>query len=429
MHFHVLCMVSFWKMKGEIYMAEKRKDHKGRVLKDGESYRKSDGRYMFRYTSSDGKRHAIYDSDLNALRIKENKIIRDLTAGIRIGEDTITLNDIYEMWKKDKSTLKQTTKGNYIYMYEHFVKKEFGCRKLKDIRKSDVRRFYNSMLDAKQLKVNTLESVHTVVHQLFNLAVDDLYIRANPSDGVMGECKRAHNMDIPKRHALTIPQQEAFIRYTQEIPKYRHWKPLFTFFLGTGCRVSEVVGFRWEDIHMEEGYININHNMVYYQREEGKCYFSVTTTKTEAGSRIIPMLPEVRQALFDEKAYQKEAGLVCRANIDGYTDFVFLNRYGNPHNPQTINRTIKRITISYNEEEIELADKEAREPVLIPPFSCHNLRHTFCTRYCENETNLKVIQEIMGHKDITTTMEIYAEATKDAKVKSFANLEGKFRLY
>lgn len=407
---------------------KRRKDIKGRVLKDGESYRKSDGRYMFRYTSSDGKRHAIYEADLNDLREKEAKIIRDLTAGIRIGEDNITLNDIYEMWKKDKTTLKQTTKGNYMYMYEHFVKEEFGWRKLKEIRKSDVRRFYNSLLDAKRMKVNTLDSIHTVVHQLFNLAVDDLYIRINPSDGVMGECKRAHNMDIPKRHALTIPQQKAFIRYTGETAKFRHWKPLFTFFLGTGCRVSEVVGLRWEDIHMDDGYIDINHNMVYYQRDKGKCYFSVTTTKTEAGSRIIPMLPEVKQALLDERAYQAETGLICKANIDGYTDFVFLNRYGNPHNPQTINRTIKRITLAYNEEEMEAADQEEREAVLIPTFSCHNLRHTFCTRYCENETNLKVIQEIMGHKDIATTMEIYAEATKDVKMKSFKELEGKIKI-
>ena len=410
-------------------MPAKRKDHKGRVLKEGESYRKNDGRYMFRYISSDGKRHTIYERDLNALREKEKKINRDLTIGIRIGENDITLNDIYEMWKKDKNTLKQTTRGNYIYMYDHFVKEGFGCTKLKDIRKSDVRRFYNSLLDAKRLKVNTLDSIHTVVHQLFNLAVDDLYIRINPSDGVMGECKRAHNMDIPKRPALTIPQQEAFIRYTGEIPKYKHWKPLFTFFLGTGCRVSEVVGLRWEDIHMDEGYIDINHNMVYYQRDQGKCYFSISTPKTEAGSRIIPMFPEVRQALLDEKGYQKEVGLVCNADIDGYTDFIFLNRFGNPHNPQTINRTIKRITLSYNEEEMETADREGREAILIPPFSCHNLRHTFCTRYCENETNLKVIQEIMGHKDIATTMEIYAEATKDAKVKSFENLAGKLKIF
>lgn len=409
-------------------MATRRKDPKGRVLKDGESYRKSDGRYMYRYTSADGKRHSIYDSDLNELREKEEKIRHDLREGIRIGEDNITLNDVYEMWKKDKNTLKQTTKGNYVYMYEHFVKEEFGWRKLRDIRKSDVRRFYNGLLDTKRMKINTLDSVHTVIHQLFNLAIDDLYIKINPSDGVMGECKRAHNMDIPKRRALTIPQQTAFIKYTGEVPKYRHWKPLFTFFLGTGCRVSEVVGLRWEDVHMKEGYIDVNHNMVYYQREEGRCYFSVTTPKTKAGTRIIPMLAEVRQALLDEKSYQREAGLTCQANIDGYTDFIFLNRFGNPHNPQTINRTIKRITLSYNEEEMELAEKEGREAMLLPPFSCHNLRHTFCTRYCENETNLKVIQEIMGHKDIATTMEIYAEATKDAKVKSFENLEGKIKI-
>lgn len=383
---------------------------------------------MFRYTSADGKRHTIYAGNLNALREKEDKIRHDLREGIRIGEGSVTLNDIFEMWRKDKNTLKETTKGNYVYMYEHFVQKEFGCRRLKEIRKSDVRRFYNSLLDAKQLKVNTLDSVHTVVHQLFALAVEDCYIRNNPSDGVMGECKRAHNMEIPKRHALTIPQQEAFLHYIERVPKYRHWKPLFTFFLGTGCRVSEVVGLRWEDIHMEDGYIDINHNMVYYQREEGKCYFSVTTTKTEAGSRIIPMLQEVKEALLAERAYQKEAGLVCQAVIDGFTDFVFLNRYGKPHNPQTVNRTIRRITLSYNEEEMERAAVEDREAVLIPPFSCHNLRHTFCTRYCENETNLKVIQEIMGHRDIATTMEIYAEATRDAKVKSFQNLEGKIRI-
>lgn len=409
-------------------MSTRRKDPKGRVLRDGESYRKNDGRYMYRYTSADGKRHSIYDGDLNELRKKEEKICHDLREGIRIGEDHITLNDVYEMWKKDKNSLKQTTKGNYVYMYERFVMEEFGKRRLRDIRKSDVRRFYNGLLDAKRMKVNTLDSIHTVIHQLFNLAIDDLYIKINPSDGVMGECKRAHNMDTPKRRALTIPQQTAFIRYTGEVPQYRHWKPLFTFFLGTGCRVSEVVGLRWEDVHMEEGYIDINHNMVYYQRDEGKCYFSVTTPKTKAGTRIIPMLAEVRQALLDEKSYQKEVGLTCQAVIDGYTDFIFLNRFGSPHNPQTINRTIRRISLAYNEEEMELAEKEGREAVLLPSFSCHNLRHTFCTRYCENETNLKVIQEIMGHKDIATTMEVYAEATKDAKVKSFENLEGKIKI-
>lgn len=407
---------------------ERRKDDKGRVLRDGETYRPKERRYMYRYTSVDGKRRAVYAGDLNELRKKEERIQHDLIGGIRIGEDSITLNDIYEVWKKDKNTLKQTTKSNYIYMYEHFVKDDFGRRKLRDIRKSDVRRYYNSLLDAKGLKVNTLDGLHTVIHQLFNLALDDGYIAKNPSDGVMGECKKAHNLDIPKRHALTIPQQEAFIRYIGETSKYRHWLPLFTTFLGTGMRVSELVGLRWDDVHLEEGYIEVNHNTVYYQREKGKCYFAVTTPKTEAGKRLIPLLPEVRQAFLNEKSHQDEVEITCKANIDGYTNFIFLNRFGSIHNPQTINRTIKRIILAYNEQEIENASKEERQPILIPSFSCHNLRHTFCTRYCENETNLKVIQEIMGHRDIATTMEIYAEATKDAKVKSFENLEGKIKI-
>ena len=78
--------------------------------------------------------------------------------------------------------------------------------------------------------------------------------------------------------------------------------------------------------------------------------------------------------------------------------------------------------------ESESAKKEKRQPELLPHFTVHNLRHTFCTRFCENETNLKVIQEIMGHADISTTMDIYNEATKEKKKESFANLEGKVKI-
>lgn len=407
---------------------ERRKDNRGRVLKDGESYRKTDGLYMYRWTTGDKKRHTIYCATLEGLREKEEEIHRDLRDGIKTGSSNITLNDVYEMWKRDKVGLKETTKGNYIYMYEHFVKGAFGKRKIQLIRRSDVRRFYNGLLDTKRLAVMTLDNIHTVLHQVFKVAVEDGYIRLNPSDDILGEVKRAHGYEAPKRHALTIPEQTAFIEYIGKSNKYKHWLPLFTFFLGTGCRVSEVTGIRWEDVHLKDGYVEINHNMVYYQREKGKCYFSVTTPKTEAGNRIIPLLPEVRQALIAERRYQMENGITCSTVIDGYTGFIFLNRYGAPHNPQTINRAIKRISLAYNEQELERAEKEKRKPLLLPPFSCHNLRHTFATRYCENETNLKVIQEILGHKDIATTMDVYAEATRDAKVKSFENLAGKIKI-
>ena len=69
------------------------------------------------------------------------------------------------------------------------------------------------------------------------------------------------------------------------------------------------------------------------------------------------------------------------------------------------------------------AKKEKREAFLLPDISAHHLRHTFCTRLCENETNLKVIQSIMGHKDIQTTMDIYADCTEDKKQEVIKNIE------
>lgn len=114
--------------------------------------------------------------------------------------------------------------------------------------------------------------------------------------------------------------------------------------------------------------------------------------------------------------------------IDGYSGFIFVNRYGEVLTPPAINRAISRIYKAYNKKEMEDAAAEGREPMLIRHFTAHNLRHTFCTLFCENETNMKVIQEIMGYADITTTMNIYAEATEAKKKEAFANLEGKIKI-
>lgn len=108
---------------------------------------------------------------------------------------------------------------------------------------------------------------------------------------------------------------------------------------------------------------------------------------------------------------------------------LFTNRFGNLHNPQAINRTIKRIRENYNAEEILKAKKEKRDPIIIPHFSCHHLRHTFCTRFCENETNIKVIQAVMGHANIETTMDIYAEVTDMKKTEAIEKLSHNLNIF
>ena len=195
-----------------------RKDNKGRKLRDGESYRKSDGLYMYRWSDLFGKRNTIYAPTLEELREKEEKIRRDLSDGIRVGEKNVTVNDVYEMWKKDKLNLKENTKRNYVYMYEHFVQDKFGTLRIQAVRRSDVRRFYNGLIGEghNKMAINTLERVHTVLHQVFTLAVEDNYILKNPCDDMMGECKRNHNYETPRRHALTVAQQSAFLDYINE---------------------------------------------------------------------------------------------------------------------------------------------------------------------------------------------------------------------
>ena len=401
-----------------------RKDPKGRALRKGEIYRESDGRYAYGYVDPYGKRKFIYSKDLKKLREREEKLFKDQLDGLNVYVmGKASLNFVFDRYISTKSELRETTYTNYTYMYDRFVREGFGKRKIGEIKYSDVLYFYYDLLNDRGLQVNTLETIHTVLHPTFQLAVRDDIIRNNPSDGVMAEIKKKNTKKKNMRHALTIEQQRAFMNYIASSPVFVHWNPIFTVLLGTGCRIGEVVGLRWSDVDMEKRTIDINHSMTYYPRRTDtyKCEFKVSLPKTEAGIRILPMMQPVYEALQSEYERQKEDGF-CTAVVDGMSGFIFLNRFGMIHNPAAINRAIRRIIEAHNAEEIIKAKKEKREPVIIPHFSCHHLRHTFCSRFCENETNIKIIQEIMGHASIETTMDIYAEVNSDKKKESIEKL-------
>ena len=137
------------------------------------------------------------------------------------------------------------------------------------------------------------------------------------------------------------------------------------------------------------------------------------------------MIDEVREALLDEREIQLAFGNHRTQTVDGVTDFVFTQAKGTVYNPEAINRAIDRIITAHNEEEELIAKKERREPVILPHFSAHHLRHTFCTRLCMTDLTIKEIQDIMGQSDIHTTMNIYAEVHPDMKKKSLTKMAGK----
>ena len=404
---------------------EKRKDKKGYLLRTGECQRK-DGRYSYSYTDRWKERHIVYANSLVELREKEKQIRMDIDSGLDPNAaKRLTVNDMFDRFISRKYDIKPTTRAKYYFDYNHYVRDGFGKQKIGDVHYSDVKKFYYELLEVRKIKPGTVDGVNTVLHQTFKVAVRDEVLRGNPTDGVMAEIKRSDLWEVPKRHALTLPEQRKFMAYISESHIFKGWVPLMTVLLGTGMRIGEALGLRWEDIDLEKRLITVDHNFVEYKDKElDKVVYRIQSTKTRAGVRTIPMIDEVYEAFIMEYEFQQCTGF-CEEEIDGYSGFIFATTEGKLMKRAAVNNAIHRIVEVHNEEEIKKAKAEKREPFLIPQFTAHQLRHTFCTRFCENESNLKVIQAIMGHADITTTMDIYAEASPEKKQEIMTNLQGK----
>ena len=133
------------------------------------------------------------------------------------------------------------------------------------------------------------------------------------------------------------------------------------------------------------------------------------------------MHDEVYNALQAEYAYQSVTGF-CTAEVEGWSGFIFKNRYGGAYHEGPINDAIHRVVKNYNEEEKRKAEKENREPELVPDFSSYTMRHTFCTRFHECGPDDKALQDIMGHADYRTTRETYTHSSNEAKHKAVRKL-------
>ena len=405
-------------------MPKVRKDNKGRNLRTGETQR-SDGSYMFVYKLGTKKKY-IYDTDLASLRAKEKQIAKDADDGIRTQEAMkLTLNDMFKVYMDNNIRLKPSTRANYEYLWDRYVKDEpFANEPLPNVRRSDVLGFYTKLLK-HGFAINSLESINTIVHPAFELAVADDYIRKNPSKGIYTKLKTDGSAPKPKKRiALTKAQQKNFLQYIAKSPMYSHWLPVMVTLLGTGLRVGECTGLTKDDVDLNKGRISVNHALIYRVIDK-KADFHITTPKTESGTRIIPILyPEVIEQLRQQIEVMDALYPNDKLVLNGYHGFIFRNRYGSFLSAHNINRAIERISTAYNMEELDQAELEDRAPELLPHFSVHNLRHTFCTRLCESTNDIKFIQQVMGHADFSTTMDIYTHITQENMEEKAATIKG-----
>lgn len=387
---------------------ERRKDSKGRVLQKGESQRK-DGRYVYQYNDVYGKRKCIYSNDLSDLRKQEKQINKDLEDGIdTVGAD-ITLNQQFERYMSLKSSISNSTRQNYLGLWNARVKDSFiGNKKLCEIKKSDILRFYNYLLN-DGLKYTTIKSFNDLIAPSLELAIDDDIIRKNPCKG----CLREFSKDSNKRIALTKIEQEELLDFIKQDKTYSIYYPLVIFMIGTAVRCGEAIGLTWSDVNFKNKEISINHQLIY--KKSGNTYrFYADSPKTDSGIRIIPMTTDVYRALIEQRQNQLSRGWRTNVEIDGYKDFVFSTKHKNPIMPNGINNILLNIVNRHN---------SYKNAILLPHISAHNLRHTGCTRMSEAGVDPKVLQYIMGHSNISVTMDIYNHTSSERNRKEIDKME------
>lgn len=404
-------------------MANK-KDKKGRVLKEGEDQLK-DGRYRYRYTDKNGKRHAVYSWKLTttdrlplgkrqckSLREKESDIKKDLADGIDTYGAQITVNELVRRYLNTRTELAiNTFKAYDVALRCHIEPSFLGKKKIVDVKYLDVLDFYKYLRVDKNLAHPTIYNIHSVLQPAFQLAVMDDLIRYNPCYNCLKNYKRSKTT----RTALTVQQQKQLLSFLKDNSiQFHFYYSLIYFLLNTGVRIGEALGLTWNDIDFENRMISINHQLLYGKNTEinklnrgiNSERYCIIPTKS-SNERFIPISDDL--FLFLQKYYKDTLKIRKRGNyvIDGYTDFVFYSKRGNLAIPQTTCRAFRSIKKRYNEEEIAKSEFEHREPILLDDFSPHVLRHTFCTRMAEKGMDVRVLQKIMGHSDINITISVY----------------------
>lgn len=402
-------------------MAEKRKDSKGRNLLKGEGQR-SNGRYYFQYKDTLGHAKVVYDWDLSELRKKEKQIIRDLEDGINGTASKMTLNQLFDLYisLKDSGSLKETSKNNYIGMWNCNLRdSELGNAEIKNIKTSHIMKFYKELKD-KGLSNSTIKFFHTILAPCFNLALDDDMIRKNP---VKKECIKPYKGGAKVKEALTHEEQRILLDFMENSNVYNSYVPMIRYMIGTACRIGEVIGITWNDVDMKNKKIFIDHQLIYKKAPDGKTKFIITDTKSESGHREIPMTNDIYNALADQRQYKMFMGTPRDYTVDGYSKFIFTTKSGKPIAPNGFNNAMKNVVETYNKRETMMAESDNRQPVLLPHISAHTFRHTGCTRMAEAGIDIKVLQRIMGHSDIAITMDVYNHVNDDRIQNELEKLE------
>lgn len=354
------------------------KSLKGKELGVGIS-QQTNGLYVARFTDRFGRRKSKRFKKLQECR----QWIADATY-IDEHSDLENATDMlvdawFEYWiDLKKKTVRPNTVRNYSERYERNIKNVIGNKLLTEVKPIHCQKIFSDMAD-EGYKTTTIYQTRIALYNMLEFAKENEVIITNP-------CKKSVKSDIgkpsDKKEALTIDDQRRFLAAA----KGQSYEYQYRFALQTGLRTGELVGLKWEDINFERKTLTIERSMEFrYKVGEWR----VGPPKSKSGYRTIPLTDE---AICILKA-QKEKNRKLKVIDKEWADTVFLCRKGQP---------VKNST--YDTALFKICDKAG-----IKRFSMHVLRHTFATRCIEAGVDLPVLQKLMGHANIETTINTYGD--------------------
>ena len=391
-------------------MSEKRRDNRNRILHNGESQRQ-DGRYAYKYKDLNGETKFVYSWRLDkndrtpagkarepSLREKERQIQQDLFNQIVPNGGNLTVLELVKKYLSLKINVRHNTRANYNFVVNIIKKEPFGNIRIDKVRQSDAKAWLIK-LQKDGRGYSTIHSVRGVVRPAFEMALQDGLINRNPFSF---ELATVVVNDSVTREAITRAQERAFLKFIQEDKCYcKYYDGIFILFK-TGLRVSEFCGLTIADIDFKKNRIRVDHQL----QRSGNMEYIIEKPKTESGERFIPMSNEVaacfQRIIRNRQKPRKEP------MIDGYTGFLFLDKNSMPMVALHWEHYFKHIRNKYN----------SIYKTQLPKITPHVCRHTFCSNMAKSGMNPKTLQYIMGHSDISVTLNTYTHVQfEDAKTE------------
>lgn len=386
-------------------MSGKRRDNKNRILRTGESQR-SDGKYMYRYVDANGKTQCLYSwklvktdilpagkKDNGALRELEKKVQRDLDDEIIPEGDGFTVLSLVKKYISQKTGVKNTTRAGYGTVVNLLTADPFGNKRIDKVKLSDAKAWLIKLQQEKQKSYSTIHTIRGVVRPAFQMAVDDDILRKNPFEFQLATVLVN---DSVTREAITRKEERTFLEFIKNDTHYsKYYDGMYVLFK-TGMRISEFTGLTLSDLDMKNRTINIDHQL----QKTGTLVY-IDTTKTYAGKRVIPMTDGVYEAFKNILAARPK--FKVEPMIDGYSGFLWFDKDGKPMVAMHWEKYFKHAVDRYN----------SIYRVQLPKITPHVCRHTYCSNMAKSGMNPKVLQYLMGHSDISVTLNTYTHLKLD----------------